>query len=330
MTIKVFITIDTEEDHWNNYRRHNNKIKNLEGIPRLQNLFNRYGAIPTYLINYPVVTNAEAMHILLRFLDSGQCDIGMHCHPWNTPPLTEELNHKNTMLCNLPPSLQRAKLENLHETISRTIGKPSICFRAGRWGFAEETAKCIQDLGYLIDTSVTPYTAWTHIHGPDFSEIAAWPYRFDPDNITLKKNSGSLLEIPASIGFIQKNQKLCARVRKWIINNDLHRYRIYPLRYRILPIIEKLRILDYRWLSPERNDGCGMTRLANFLINRGHRILNMFFHSTALLPGNMPSIRTQNDLDNFYKDIEIFLKYAVENNMIFLPLSKAAKEEIFA
>ena len=115
MSIKVFITIDTEEDLWSDWRQKDNPVDNICRITILQDLFDRFGAIPTYLVNYPVVANENARNILRRVLENYRCEIGTHCHPWNTPPFEEEITIKNSMMCNLPHELLYKKYISLEE-----------------------------------------------------------------------------------------------------------------------------------------------------------------------------------------------------------------------
>ena len=57
----LFITIDTEEDLWGGYSEKNPPVRNIENIPLIQEVFDKYSAIPTYLLNYPVATNEYAI-----------------------------------------------------------------------------------------------------------------------------------------------------------------------------------------------------------------------------------------------------------------------------
>ena len=147
MPVKVYITIDTEEDQWGEYAATGASVENVTRIPMLQQLFDRFGAIPTYLINYPVVMDERACNIIKAIYHAGRCGIGTHCHPWNTPPFREEINEYNSMLCNLPYELISDKMRTLHEAIVSFIGVTPISFRAGRWGFGETVARCIQRIG---------------------------------------------------------------------------------------------------------------------------------------------------------------------------------------
>ncbi|MCH7983919.1 MAG: DNA cytosine methyltransferase [Chloroflexi bacterium] len=66
MSPKVFLTIDTEEDLWGEFRIQDNPTTNVSRLPNLQAFFNEFGAIPTYLVNWPVVTDDTACAVLDR------------------------------------------------------------------------------------------------------------------------------------------------------------------------------------------------------------------------------------------------------------------------
>jgi len=318
MPVKLFITIDTEEDTWNKYSFDHNPVENVSRLPIIQDIFDRYGAMPTYLVNWPVVADNNARHILAEILAKGRCEIGTHCHPWNTPPFEEKINTYNSQICNLPYELIIKKIETLHKAIVKHFKITPVCFRAGRWGFGSEVARSIHNLGYRVDTSITPFVDWTNDWGHDFSEASTYTYWFDPDDILREKEGGCLLEVPPTIGFYQKNFKLCNSVRKWILKKPLS-------RYHVLGILDRLRILNFRWLSPEFSSGSDMIRLSKTFIQSGHDFLNLTFHSTSLLPGKSPFIHNQKQLETFFYDVEMFLEFAVNRGMTFLPLCKAVE-----
>ena len=320
MSVNLVITIDTEEDCWNNYDRQCNPVENIKQIPMLQKIFNRYGALPTYLISYPVATHKNSSRILRQIFDSGQCEIGTHCHPWNTPPFEERISIRNSMLCNLPAELQYRKLETLHRTIGEQFGLEPTSFRTGRWGFNSHVARAIYQLGYRVDSSITPLVDWTTHHGLDFSHAPLFPYRFDPDDILHEKKEGTLLEIPPSIGFLQTNMERCRKLRRLILNTPLY-------RFHLLGILDTLGLLNRRWLSPEHSTVEEMITLSKALIKNGHTVLNLSFHSTTLLPGKTPFVRTMQDLSIFLKKIERFIQFAAGNNWKFSVLSRVLENQ---
>lgn len=319
MAVKVFITIDTEEDAWGDYKSTQGTVENIKQLPLLQELFNRYGAIPTYLINYPVATNPSSIKILSSFLENNMCEIGTHCHPWNTPPFVEDLNENNSMMCNLPLELVSEKMKNLHEVIEKNFNIKPVSFRAGRWGFNETVAKCLNELDYKIDTSISPFVDWRPYCGKNFVHGSTQPYYFTEEDIFKSDSNGSLMEVPPTIGFYQKNFQLCDLVKKTLSKPPFS-------KLRLLGIFDRLRLLNFHWLSPELSSGEEMVRLAKRFVNSGHQHLNMSFHSTSLLPGKSPFVKTEDDLKIFLNKIEIFLKYAAENDFDFLPLAEAINQ----
>ena len=167
--------------------------------------------------------------IFLKILNEGRCEIGTHCHPWNTPPLAEERSEYNSMLCNLPQTLIQDKLFTLDHAIQNWIGIKPTSFRAGRWGFDTKVAHTIHALGYTIDSSVTPLVSWQLYHGPDCEFAPHENYRFDPAEIFRKAESGAILEVQPTIGYLRGDQGFCRAIRRKILNSRLSRLHLLGL-----------------------------------------------------------------------------------------------------
>jgi hypothetical protein len=314
VTARFFITIDTEEDDWGEYRTSGFSVDNIGQIPRLQELFDRYGAVPTYLVTYPVVTSDSARAMFLAILARHRCEIGAHCHPWNSPPFDEEINARHSMLCNLPYATVAKKIAVLQHEIKQAFGVETPCFRAGRWGFGPQVAAAIKQLGFRIDTSVTPLVDWTIYAGPNYRDAPLRTYQFNPEDIQSGADNGSLLEVPATIGFLQSNYDLCRRVTQ---------SRFLASRLHVTGILERTGLVNLRWLSPEMSTGKEMIRLARTCLARGSTHLNMTLHSTTLFPGKSPYVRTEEDLQTFLGRIEMLLQFAANEGLVFSALSKA-------
>ena len=114
--MKLIITIDTEEDDWGRYDPDGHSLKNIQRIPPLQSIFDELGFRPTYLLSYPVATDDGSISILKEMADGKRCEIGTHCHPWNTPPFN---GIPESMICNLPADLQRKKISTLLASIRK-------------------------------------------------------------------------------------------------------------------------------------------------------------------------------------------------------------------
>lgn len=311
-----FITIDTEEDEWGSIGIRKPSVKNISHLKKLQEIFDEYGAIPTYLINYPVATYSSSRKVIEYLLGTGRCEIGTHSHPWNTPPFEEEQSKFNSFLCNLPQDLVEEKLGVLHEVIKNNFGINSVVFRAGRWGFGKKVLNAIEKLNYIVDTSITPFYSWVEKHGPDYKcrKNSSFYLNHQYFDEPLGRDMGKVLEIPPTMGYLQKNEIFCDKARKILTAP--------PIKYlKLNGIVDLVGLINYRWLSPEISSSDDMIRLANRQFEKGNNFVNMFFHSNSLMPGQTPFVSNFSELNAFYRKIELFLQYTVENNIKSLALS---------
>jgi hypothetical protein len=319
--MKFIVTIDTEEDDWAQYARTGSSVTNTGRIAALQVIFDRFGVRPTYLVTYPVATDSQSVMILRRILDAGRCEIGMHCHPWNTPPLSppsERTDGRMSMLCNLPEDVQRAKLSCLAETIAKNFGVGPVSFRAGRWGFDASTARCLPAVGVSVDSSITPYTDWGAYGGPDHSDYTPRPFRYWPIAPPSPLGESAISSIPASIGYLQAN--FAARYR-------LDRRLSGPLsrRLRIKGVLDRAGILSKVWLSPEFSSVRQMVGLIDRMERERFPCVNMTFHSPTLIGGLTPLLKHGQE-DAFLERITSTLAYARERGCNFLTLAECAQE----
>lgn len=209
------------------------------------------------------------------------------------------------MLFNLKRELQYKKIESLHEKIHRNFGVEPVTFRAGRWGFDQTVAENMFKIGYKVDCSVSPYVNWQSYHGPDFSNWTPGIQRLYLENM---EHDHFLLEIPATIGFLQPNFNLCNKLFNAISNSWLK-------HFRMIGVLDKLKMLNKLWLSPEMYDGIEMIKLANSVKREGYVLLNMFFHSSSLKAGLTPFTKSLEGESVMMKRIEDFLKNMAIHNV---------------
>lgn len=313
--MKFVVTVDTEEDLWGEYRRCNAPVTNIANVHRFQTLCEKYGVRPTYLVTYPITQDDECVGVFADILARGKCEVGMHCHPWNTPPFEEEISEYNSMLCNLPPELQYKKLESLDLAIQDRFGIKAVSFRAGRWGYSSDVAKCLERLRYQVDSSVVPFINWGATHGPDFTHFPQEPYRFDPSAIQSLANYGSMLEVPATVGLLGWSTPMAVRV--W---RTLRDRRVAFLKG--TGILALFRIMQRVWLSPEQTGSENQVKLIRQLQARGGTTVNLVFHSSSLKAGLTPFVRTPLDEAQFYQRLEAVFVFAQANKFHFVTLSE--------
>src|SRR5262245_22971602 len=134
----LFVVVDTEEEFdWSApFSRQNTGVTAMRHIGRAQQLFDRFGIVPTYVIDYPVASKPEGSAPLAEFAASARATIGAHLHPWVTPPHDEDVSRRNSFAMNLPAELEAAKPTTMVETIERAFGARPQVYKAGRYGIA--------------------------------------------------------------------------------------------------------------------------------------------------------------------------------------------------
>lgn len=293
---QLIVTIDTEADFdWNGpYSRDNNRVESIAEQHRAQEIFDRCGIVPTYLVDYAVASDDRAVQILLDFKEAGRCEIGAHLNPWLTPPFHESLDQFHSYPCNLPASLERRKLECLTHRLTAQFGIPPRVYRAGRYGIGVHTGAVLEDLGYIVDMSVVPYIPFTQDGGPSFESFDNRLFWFGPTK--------SVLEIPVSSGYAG-----------WLAaaGKSLFPMISGPLGLHLhLPgVLARLRFLERIRLTPEGISFVELRRLTENLLATGYRIFSLTYHSPSLAPGNTPYVQDRGELRMLIRTIESYLDY---------------------
>ncbi|HEY8154135.1 MAG TPA: hypothetical protein VII72_08420 [Myxococcota bacterium] len=295
--VKLLVSIDTEEDNWRPVRE-GITLENLRELPRLHRFLRELGLRPTYFVDHPVASTPWTLEVLRGIAGEGGGEIGAHLHPWNTPPLREEFTEANTMLRNLPPDLQRAKLETLREALRAVSGRPPTSFRAGRFGLGRETVAALIETGFDVDSSVTPFVSWAaYGGGSDFDGAPIDCYRLDGrGDPRIPAPAGRLREVPLSCGFTRRPFARVAGLYRRLTSEPLRRIPLASLATRAGLV---RRVIG----SPETNPVHDLLALARCLLGEGARFLHVFFHSPSLLPGLSPFVQNEGDRERFYRSV---------------------------
>ena len=88
---QLLVVVDTEEEFdWQQpFDRQRTSTASIPAQDRAHAIYDRYGVVPTYVMDYPVATSPGASRYLRRLVDAGRADFGTHCHPWVTPPFDD-------------------------------------------------------------------------------------------------------------------------------------------------------------------------------------------------------------------------------------------------
>jgi len=165
------VTVDNEEE-WDwaaGWPVENLAVTNSRALPKFQSLCSRYGVKPTYFTNLAVLDNTESRQTLVEIAQADGVEIGMHIHPWNTPPIEPGTNvtARTTFLRNLPTEIIRAKLSAVYEGFAK-LGLRPTSFRGGRYSSGGVIHEFLQERGFIADCSVVPFTSWPDDGAPDY------------------------------------------------------------------------------------------------------------------------------------------------------------------
>ena len=254
-----------------------------------QELFEVHGIRPLYAVDQPIATDPAAVAALRSFVARGTAVIGTHLHPWVSPPFEETVGPVTSYPGNLPPALERAKIEGLTRAIAAAFEAWPRVYLAGRYGFGPNTAAILEALGYEVDLSPSPPFDFSNDGGPDYRRTELAPARL----------GHRLWQVPHTGAFVGPLSGFAAARSAWAAAGLLGR--LVPPKARPTRTLERLR------LSPEGFDAAALRRLTMALIARGVRLFVFSFHSPSLAAGFTPYVRSEADLARFLATIDDYL-----------------------
>jgi hypothetical protein len=290
------VVIHTEEEFdWDReHARDEIGVEHMRYIARAQEVFEAFGIVPNYVIDYPIASQPLGYETLRRYQDDGRALVGAHLHPWVSPPLTETLSRANTYPGNLPRALEFEKLRVLTDTIEQNFGRRPLTYLAGRYGNGRNSAAILEELGYEVDISVAPPIDYSSDGGPDYSGYSAAPFWFGEKR--------RLLGLPGGGCYAG-----------WLRNAGTPFYRLITatsLRWARLPAItSRLRAFERIRLSPEDYTLAEMQRMTRAMLDDGLRIFVFSFHSPSVQPGCTPYVRDAAGLQRFLDKTRAYFEW---------------------
>lgn len=283
--MRLAVTIDTEADsQWDPGVPIS--TRNVEFWEPFQDLCERHGVSPTYLVATEIVQDDKACALLDAWRRRGVAEVGAHLHPWTTPPFADlpGLRHNDPVHAfpsQLPDDLLQEKTLVLTDQIAAAFGARPTSYRAGRFGLDARGAAYLAQAGYLVDSSVTPLTSWdAHpgldaAGGPDFRHHSPLPFRIATGG------TDHLIEVPVTV------------LTSYAL---LRRLPILLRAYRTLPVRAVRKLLLSRWLLPQpvwlspdpRYKPEDLAQTWRCASHAGLDTAVMMFHSSELMPGGSP------------------------------------------
>jgi hypothetical protein len=297
------LTIDTEGDNvWGRPERIT--TENARFLPRFQDLCGKFGFKPTYLANYEMAIDPRFQAFGKSVLRENAGEIGLHVHPWNSPPLDPGAPDPRTnhlYLYELSDDLLRAKIRHQTDLLRDTFEIQPKSHRAGRWGFDERVARVLVEAGYDVDCSVTPGVSWkTHKGapdgdgGPEYFGFPRDPYFLDLDDIR-RAGRSEMLEVPMTIrpNYAPAIERLHLAFRERRIGKGIRRIYGAPVS----------------WLRPNGKNLDALLSVADWAVGRGAPALEFMLHSSEFMPGGSPTFETEEQIEVLYGHLEGLFKH---------------------
>jgi hypothetical protein len=263
MAAFLCVSIDCECDKGPGWRTQ--KPLTFKGITqglgeRLQPLFARFGAKPTYLLSPEVLRDGASLETLCALRRGAE--LGTHLHGEFAEPGAFEPDFTGAFQCHYDRDMEAAKLSCLTGRYRDAFGQTPRSFRAGRFGIGSHSLGFLAEQGYAVDSSVTPHKDWDRAGAPQVSFLGAptqpyWPDFRDPQT---PGSPGPLLEVPVTI------------------------------RPAKIPLLG--RLLEPRWLRPTKNRAAKLIALAQEEIRMAApgrpAVLNCMFHNVEITAATSP------------------------------------------
>ncbi len=325
------VSIDTEANAWDQIEH--NSIENVHHLPRVQDVFDRHGIRPTYLVTYEMATREEAVNVLAPIHESGRCEIGHHLHVWSTPPF-EKANAQGVDVAwlhgfqtELSDELFVAKADNLRMAIKDAYGRFPTSHRAGRWAIDLRTLGWLHGAGFAVDSSMTPgisYAAFRGartVYGIDTSRVPARPFVQDlraPFRPGASAGEG-IVEVPLTAK--QLPQQGVGRLVDALLPDGTAWARVgRRLASRVLPT--PLRSIPCRPVPSFRETD--LLRLAEAALAETG-VVHLMFHSSEAMLGGSPYTRTAETHRRTMSHIERLCVWAESEGLDRLTLTELAR-----
>lgn len=278
------ITVDTEGDNLWEYKKGTSiGTENAKFLPRFQTLCEKYGFKPVYLTNYEMASSEVFVAEAKEWLKRGTCEIGVHLHAWNNPPLVDlpAKFNGNPYLIEYSDEVMKQKFDFIYNLIKDKFGIQPVSHRAGRWAMDERYFRILEDYGILVDCSHTPSIDWSKNMGStrggsDYTDVPNCAHKI-----------GNILEVPPTLRF-------------------MHHAKSGSLKHRIKTLLKGEAV----WLRPALESCSAMKEVVDIVVNEPQTdYLEFMIHSAEMMPGGSPYFRTKDSIEKMYMEMETFFEY---------------------
>jgi hypothetical protein len=290
----LVISVDVEEEGLfsGKYPRVPPGVANVAHLRRLEFIPREFGFPLTLLATYPVVRDPAARAVLGRWREEFRGEIGVHLHPWSTPPFGKLPGPEPVSARLLSQDLLRGKLATLVMLLQKSLDVTPRALRMGRFDWDPRLLPLMDEFGLRVDSSMVPLRA--PLDGPDHFWAPPDPFFLTGGGSTREP----LLEVPLTM------------VPVWTFAPGGVRRLSAALPG---PWGKRLRA-GFRYLGaagihPVWFPAASMRLAVRLHRRRGGRVLTMFLHSSELMPGGYPKFPTETAVAGLVQKIRHFLAW---------------------
>jgi len=301
----LFITVDTEGDSlWD--RPDKVTTENAKGIDRFQHLCEEHGVKPIYLTNFEMACDNVLLKSLKKKNEKNLCEIGMHMHAWNSPPIHALTDHDMAYLpfvTEYPADLYEEKVYTLKHLLEERFETKIVSHRSGRWAVDKKYLTCLAGSGIGVDCSYTPLIDWRcsmgapgRLGGPDYRTV-------NPNIHQIGECDSAITEVPMTT---KKNP---------LYNNPFVRtaLRLTPESLRANKVYNAVNGRLVMMLRPDIRREKQQLSLINSLVKDiGHTHVELMVHSSEVFCGTCPHCKTEEDVDKLYGIMEKMFRKLTE------------------
>lgn len=288
--VRVVFSVDMEEEGlFSGSYAAAPAVRNVAALERLAFVTEEFGLPLTLLCTWPVLRDADCAALLRRWRDERGAEIGLHLHPWSTPPFADAVHKGVPSAAQFPLELLDAKLAHLAEAAAEMAGRPAASFRMGRFDLTPPLRPLLPRHGIRADSSLVPLR-----FVPGMPEAFLSP----ADPHPLEGAGGAVTEIPLTVAPVVPGTPGLA----WRLAGALPR----PWGHALLSGFRKVAAAGVQpvWYPLE-----SMRLAARLHLARGGRVLHLFLHSSELAPGFAPHLPDQSAVDRVLRRILLFLRW---------------------
>jgi hypothetical protein len=297
----LVITVDVEEEGLfsGSYPRSASGVANVAELQRLEFIPRQFGFPLTLLMTYPVAQHPAAREVLVSWRKNYGAELGVHLHPWNTPPFRDLPQAEPIPTAQLPADLLEAKLGTLVRCLTETFQQAPRSFRMGRFDWSPGLLQLLPRYGLRVDSSMVPLTC-----------------KGDAPQNFLAPADPFWLDFPASPG-LRLLEAPVTMVPVWARSAPAwHRLARLFSGKMAEAVLSRFRSMGAAGIHPAWFPRFSMRLAARLHRRRGGRVLTLFLHSSELMPGGSPDFPDAAAVNRLVAKLRDFLAWLVKQGPV--------------